>query len=55
MVPYVAVTVMRVMLFVLHVCMLRECVDDDNAGVGDGGGVVVCRACGRYTWFMYCV
>ena len=29
MVPYVdavvAVTVMRVMLFVLHVCMLREC------------------------------
>ena len=26
MVPYVvAVTVMRVLLFVLHVCMLREC------------------------------
>ena len=31
----VAVTVMRVLLFVLHVCMLRECEGDDNAGVGD--------------------
>ena len=29
----VAVTVMRVLLFVLHVCMLREC---GNAAVGDG-------------------
>ena len=37
MVPYVdAVTVMRVLLFVMRVCMLREC---------DG-----CRACGWYTW-----
>ena len=40
MVPYidavVAVTVMRVLLFVLHVCMLRECEGDGNAGVGDG-------------------
>ena len=42
MVPYVdAVTMMRVLLFVLHVCMLRECEDDDNAGVVDGGGVVI--------------
>ena len=40
MVPYlnalVAVTVMRVLLFVLHVCMLRECEGDGSAGVGDG-------------------
>ena len=40
MVPYVdavvAVTVMRVLLFVSHVCMLRECEGDGNAGVGDG-------------------
>ena len=38
-VPYVdevvAVTVMRVLLFVLHVCLLRECDVDGNAGVGD--------------------
>ena len=43
MVPYVdavvAVTVMRVLLFVLHVCLLREC-----DGVGDRCGE--CRACG---------
>ena len=31
----VAVTVMRILLFVLHVCMLRECEGDGNAGVGD--------------------
>ena len=40
MVPYldavVDVTVMRVLLFVLRVCMLRECEGDGNAGVGDG-------------------
>ena len=40
MVPYVdavvAVTVIRVLLFVLHVCMLRECEGDGNVGVGDG-------------------
>ena len=45
MVPYVDavvdVTVMRVLLFVLRVCMLRD--------YGD------CRACGWYTWFRYCV
>ena len=37
MVPYVdavVVTVMRVLLFLLRVCMLRE--DDGNADVGDG-------------------
>ena len=37
MVPYVdavvVVTVMRVLLFVLHVCMLRESECDGNAGV----------------------
>ena len=32
--PVVAMTVMRVLLFVLHVCMLRECNSDGNAGVG---------------------
>ena len=40
MVPYVdsvvAATVMRVLLFVLHVCMLRECDGDGNAGMGNG-------------------
>ena len=36
----VAVTVMRVLLFVLHACMLKECKDNRNAGVGDGGVVV---------------
>ena len=35
-VAVVAVTVMRVLLFMLHVCMLRECEGDGNAGVGDG-------------------
>ena len=38
----VTVTVMRVLLFVLHVCMLRKIESDSNAGVGGGGegGVV---------------
>ena len=35
---------MHVLLFVLHVCMLRECEGDSNAGVGSGGGVVVVSA-----------
>ena len=30
--------------FVLIVSMLRECDGDDNAGVGDGGGVVATSA-----------
>ena len=47
LVPYVvgavvAVTVMRVLLFVLDVSMMRECDGDGNAGVGDGG----CGECG---------
>ena len=29
-------TVMRVLLFVLHVCMLRGREGDGNAGMGDG-------------------
>ena len=57
MVPYVdtvvAVTVMRVLLFVLHVCLLREC---DGARLTE---MLVwgrmrcgeCGACGWYTWF----
>ena len=40
MVPYVdvvvAVTVMCVLLFGLHMCILRECEGDGNAVVGDG-------------------
>ena len=51
----VAVTVMSVLLFVLQVCILRECEDDGNAGVGDGCACGECRACGWYTWFRYCV
>ena len=48
MVPYfvsavVAVTVL-VLLFVLHVCVLRECEGDGNAGVVSGGGVVAVSA-----------
>ena len=31
----VAVTVMHV-LFILHVCILRECEGDGNSGVGGG-------------------
>ena len=40
----VAVTVMHLLLFVLHVCVLRECEGDGNAGVGSGGGVVAVSA-----------
>ena len=62
MVPYVdtvvAVTVMRV-LFVLHVCMLRECVGSRLTAMLVWGwmrcGCGECRACGWYTWFRYCV
>ena len=37
-VPYAsAVTVMRVLVFMLHVCMLRKCKGDGNAGVGNRG------------------
>ena len=36
----VAVTVMRVLLFVLHVCMLRECEGARVAEIGAGGDVV---------------
>ena len=32
----VGVTVMRVLLFVLRVCMLRECEGDGSTGVGNG-------------------
>ena len=49
MVPYVvdavvAVTVMHVLLFLLHVCRLLGCEGDGNAGVGSGGGVVAVSA-----------
>ena len=43
MVPYVDavvdVTVMRVLLFVLHVCLLRECDGARLTGVGSAGHV----------------
>ena len=39
---------MHVLLFVLHVCMVRECEGDGNAGVGDGEGVVVMSAGHEY-------
>ena len=49
MVPYVigavvVVTVMHVLLFVLHVCILRECEGDVNAGEGSWAGVVAVSA-----------
>ena len=41
LVPYAdAVTLMRVLLFMLGVCMLRACEGAGNAGVGDGEGMV---------------
>ena len=63
MVPYmdavVAVTVMRVLLFVLHVCMLRECAEAWLTEMLVWGwmrcGCGECRACGWYTWFRYYV
>ena len=54
MIPYVdaviAVTVMCVLLFVLNVCLLREC---------DGARLTAMLVWGMdevwYTWFRYCV
>ena len=61
-VPYVdavvAVTVMRVLLFVLHVCMLKECEGARVTAMLMGGWRRGCgerNACGWYTWFRYCV
>ena len=50
MVPYVvlAVTIMHMLLFVLDVSMMRDYEGDGNAGVGDGGGVVVVSAWHEY-------
>ena len=57
MVPYVVVvTVMRVLLFMLHVCMLRECEGARVTAVGwRRYGCDACRACRWYTRFRYCV
>ena len=63
MVPYVsavvAVTVMRIQLFVLHVCMLREYEGAMITKCWCGGwircGCGECMVCGWYTWFRYCV
>ena len=54
-----AVSVMHVLLFVLHVCMLRECEGARVTLCWSGRcircGCGECRACVWYTWFMYCV
>ena len=63
MVPYVDtvldVTVMRVLLFVLHVSMMRECAGARMTVMLLWGwmrcGCYKCSACGWYTWFRYCV
>ena len=58
-VSVVGVTVMRVLLFVLHVCMQRECVGARVTEILMWGwmrcGCCECRACWWYTGFMYCV
>ena len=60
----VAVTVICVLLFVLYLSMVRWCESargDRNAGVGNGGGVVVVSARHEYvsvtrsSGFRYCV
>ena len=55
----VAVTVKRVLLFMLHVCMLSECEGVRVMEMLVRGwmrcGCIECRACGWYTWFGYCV
>ena len=61
MVPYVvavvAVTVERVLLFVLHVCLLRECDGARLTAMLMWGWMRCgeCRAYGWYTWFRHCV
>ena len=49
--PYVnvvvAVTVMRVLLFVLHVCLLRECDGARLKHTFTAGSVSLCCVCGR--------
>ena len=63
MVPYVdsvvVVTVIRVLLFLLHACMLRECECARVTAMLACGWMRCdwgeCRACGWYTWFAYCV
>ena len=41
----VALTVMRVLMFVCEVTMLRECEGDSKASVGAGGGIAVSVGC----------
>ena len=59
MVPYVDavvdVTVMRVLLFVLHVCLLRECNGARWTVMLVWGMDKVYRACVWYMWFRYCL
>ena len=60
MVPYVdavvAVSVICVLLFVLHVCMLRECEGARVTAILVWGwmGCGEYRACGWYTWLRCC-
>ena len=55
LVPYVdavvSVTVMCVLLYVLHVCILRECDGDRDTGVGARRGVVA----GVSMWVVHVV
>ena len=53
----VAVIVIHILLFVLHVCMLRECEGARVTAMLVWGidEVWLCRACGWYTWFRYCL
>ena len=57
--PYVdaVVAVMHVLLFVLHVCLLRECDGARLTAMLVWGWMRCgeCKACGWYTWFRYCV
>ena len=58
LVPYVdvVVAVMRVLFFVLHVCMLRECEGDGNAVLGPAEvwlWLVRGVSIWRYTWFRF--
>ena len=55
----VAVILIRVLLFVLHVCMMRECEGARVTSMIVWGwvrcGCDECMVCGWYTWFKYSV
>ena len=59
MVPYVDavvdLTVVRALLFVLHVCLRRECNGLRHCWCGGRMNCGERRVCGWYTLFRYCV